>query len=77
MWDTRSIIVRFRRQRGNTNLPGEQKNLKKVRDELTIDKEEEQNNIKDNEMKKKNEDFTGSEKLDSSVLNTSVIFFFV
>lgn len=23
MWDTRSIIVRFRRQRGNTCLPGE------------------------------------------------------
>lgn len=25
MWDTRSIIVRFRRQRGNTCLPGESK----------------------------------------------------
>ncbi|XP_011303716.1 uncharacterized protein Pof [Fopius arisanus] len=35
MWDTRSIIVRFRRQRGNTCLPGETKsNSKKVKDEL-------------------------------------------
>ncbi|XP_025602305.1 eukaryotic translation initiation factor 5B-like isoform X2 [Athalia rosae] len=34
MWDTRSIIVRFRRQRGNTCLPGEPKpNLKKVKEE--------------------------------------------
>ena len=33
MWDTRSIIVRFRRQRGNTCLPGEQKNLKKIKEE--------------------------------------------
>ena len=33
MWDTRSIIVRFRRQRGNTCLPGEQKNTKKVEKE--------------------------------------------
>ena len=36
MWDTRSIIVRFRRQRGNTCLPGEPKpNVKKVKEELT------------------------------------------
>ncbi|XP_015123840.1 uncharacterized protein LOC107045937 [Diachasma alloeum] len=35
MWDTRSIIVRFRRQRGNTCLPGETKNNpKKVKDEV-------------------------------------------
>lgn len=35
MWDTRSIIVRFRRQRGNTCLPGEPKNNpKKVKNEL-------------------------------------------
>ncbi|XP_063985089.1 uncharacterized protein LOC135166605 [Diachasmimorpha longicaudata] len=35
MWDTRSIIVRFRRQRGNTCLPGETKNnSKKVKDEV-------------------------------------------
>ncbi|OAD62900.1 Protein painting of fourth, partial [Eufriesea mexicana] len=34
MWDTRSIIVRFRRQRGNTCLPGEPKpNVKKVKEE--------------------------------------------
>lgn len=34
MWDTRSIIVRFRRQRGNTCLPGEPKpNIKKVKEE--------------------------------------------
>ncbi|XP_046747629.1 uncharacterized protein LOC124412067 isoform X2 [Diprion similis] len=34
MWDTRSIIVRFRRQRGNTCLPGEPKpNTKKVKEE--------------------------------------------
>lgn len=34
MWDTRSIIVRFRRQRGNTCLPGEPKNnAKKVKEE--------------------------------------------
>ncbi|XP_034942457.1 uncharacterized protein Pof [Chelonus insularis] len=34
MWDTRSIIVRFRRQRGNTCLPGESKNnAKKVKEE--------------------------------------------
>ncbi|XP_012273009.1 RNA polymerase II-associated factor 1 homolog isoform X2 [Orussus abietinus] len=36
MWDTRSIIVRFRRQRGNTCLPGEPKpNLKKAGDEAS------------------------------------------
>lgn len=35
MWDTRSIIVRFRRQRGNTCLPGEPKpNVKKVKEEV-------------------------------------------
>ncbi|XP_011504632.1 PREDICTED: myb-like protein X [Ceratosolen solmsi marchali] len=35
MWDTRSIIVRFRRQRGNTCLPGEPKsNPKKNKDEV-------------------------------------------
>lgn len=34
MWDTRSIIVRFRRQRGNTCLPGEPKpNVKKIKEE--------------------------------------------
>lgn len=34
MWDTRSIIVRFRRQRGNAGLPGEPKpNVKKVKAE--------------------------------------------
>jgi len=34
MWDTRSIIVRFRRQRGNACLPGEPKsNVKKVKEE--------------------------------------------
>ncbi|XP_003695726.1 reticulocyte-binding protein 2 isoform X1 [Apis florea] len=34
MWDTRSIIVRFRRQRGNTCLPGEPKpNVKKTKEE--------------------------------------------
>lgn len=34
MWDTRSIIVRFRRQRGNTCLPGEPKpNIKKTKEE--------------------------------------------
>lgn len=33
MWDTRSIIVRFRRNKGNTCLPGEQKiNAKKSKD---------------------------------------------
>ncbi|XP_057337423.1 uncharacterized protein LOC130675644 isoform X2 [Microplitis mediator] len=38
MWDTRSIIVRFRRQRGNTCLPGEPKNnAKKVKEELSDD----------------------------------------
>ena len=36
MWDTRSIIVRFRRQRGNTCLPGEPKaNPKKIKEETT------------------------------------------
>lgn len=36
MWDTRSIIVRFRRQRGNTCLPGEPKsNPKKNKDEVS------------------------------------------
>ncbi|KAJ8669055.1 hypothetical protein QAD02_000314 [Eretmocerus hayati] len=34
MWDTRSIIVRFRRQRGNTCLPGEQKSSPKKKDEV-------------------------------------------
>lgn len=41
MWDTRSIIVRFRRQRGNTCLPGEPKpNVKKVKEEFKKVKEE-------------------------------------
>lgn len=34
MWDTRSIIVRFRRQRGNTCLPGEPKSNPKKKDEV-------------------------------------------
>lgn len=41
MWDTRSIIVRFRRQRGNTCLPGEPKpNVKKVKEEFKKVKDE-------------------------------------
>lgn len=38
MWDTRSIIVRFKRQRGNACLPGEPKNTgnKRVKDELNV-----------------------------------------
>ena len=49
MWDTRSIIVRFRRQRGNTCLPGEPKpNVKKVKEEPNgnsqVTKEQKANN---------------------------------
>lgn len=48
MWDTRSIIVRFRRQRGNACLPGEPKpNVKKVKEESSnaAQVKKEQNNI--------------------------------
>lgn len=37
MWDTRSIIVRFLRQRGNTSLPGETKgNAKKTKENANL-----------------------------------------
>ena len=50
MWDTRSIIVRFRRQRGNACLPGEPKpNVKKVKEESSnaaqVKKEQSMNHI--------------------------------
>ncbi|XP_071858287.1 RNA binding domain-containing protein painting of fourth isoform X1 [Bombus fervidus] len=56
MWDTRSIIVRFRRQRGNTCLPGEPKpNIKKVKEEPNsnsqIKKEQKANHTEKNEAK--------------------------
>lgn len=56
MWDTRSIIVRFRRQRGNTCLPGEPKpNLKKVKEEpgtpSQVKKEQSLNSMQQNQTK--------------------------
>lgn len=50
MWDTRSIIVRFRRQRGNACLPGEPKpNVKKVKEESSnaaqVKKEQSANHV--------------------------------
>lgn len=56
MWDTRSIIVRFRRQRGNTCLPGEPKpNVKKVKEEPNsnsqIKKEQKANHTEKSEAK--------------------------
>ncbi|XP_076631369.1 RNA binding domain-containing protein painting of fourth [Colletes latitarsis] len=53
MWDTRSIIVRFRRQRGNTCLPGEPKpNVKKIKEEPNsnsqVKKEQKANNADKN-----------------------------
>lgn len=60
MWDTRSIIVRFRRQRGNTCLPGEPKpNVKKV-------KEESSNN---SQVKKEQKANSTDKKLDTDVEN--------
>lgn len=62
MWDTRSIIVRFRRQRGNTCLPGEPKpNIKKVKEEpnnvAQVKKEQNVNHIEPN-IRKLNEELS-------------------
>lgn len=48
MWDTRSIIVRFRRQRGNTCLPGEPKNNSKKNKEEVVTNEQGQKEQNDN-----------------------------
>lgn len=58
MWDTRSIIVRFRRQRGNTCLPGEPKpNVKKVKEEpnnaAQVKKEQKTNRVESKTNAKK------------------------
>lgn len=50
MWDTRSIIVRFRRQRGNTCLPGEPKpNVKRVKLEPTNATQAKEQKVNNNE----------------------------
>lgn len=62
MWDTRSIIVRFRRQRGNTCLPGEPKpNVKKVKEEPNNAEQ-----AKKEQKTNRTESKTNSKKEDSS-----------
>jgi len=61
MWDTRSIIVRFRRQRGNAGLPGEPKpNAKKVKAEPNnasqVKKEQNANHVESKSNSKKLKD---------------------
>ncbi|OXU25692.1 hypothetical protein TSAR_012611 [Trichomalopsis sarcophagae] len=57
MWDTRSIIVRFRRQRGNTCLPGEPKsNPKKNKDDVSAKIVSTSNNEKTNSEKTEDKD---------------------
>lgn len=57
MWDTRSIIVRFRRQRGNTCLPGEPKsNSKKVKEEPSdVNVKTEQSSCTNNQTSQNNQ----------------------
>ena len=70
MWDTRSIIVRFRRQRGNTCLPGEQKTSpKKIKEEtakasasITNDSKARENHSKE-VNDKSNQSFTNTNSL--------------
>ncbi|XP_015174223.1 PREDICTED: DNA-directed RNA polymerase II subunit RPB1-like isoform X2 [Polistes dominula] len=60
MWDTRSIIVRFRRQRGNTCLSGEPKlNVKKV-------EEEPSKTSKTKEQKENNNEKKSTQQLDTN-----------
>lgn len=57
MWDTRSIIVRFRRQRGNTCLPGEPKpNVKKVKEEPSNASQAKEQKVNNNEKKTTQQD---------------------
>ncbi|XP_024945896.1 APC membrane recruitment protein 1 isoform X2 [Cephus cinctus] len=73
MWDTRSIIVRFRRQRGNTCLPGESKpNLKRVKDEpgsVVHVKKEQQANCKEENKTKPAENVKSHSRLQTETNN--------
>ncbi|KAL7305789.1 hypothetical protein TKK_0002038 [Trichogramma kaykai] len=54
MWDTRSIIVRFRRQRGHTGLPGESKvSPKKLKDEASKNTDNSNSKLKASKEEKK------------------------
>ncbi|KAF7388128.1 hypothetical protein HZH66_010895 [Vespula vulgaris] len=62
MWDTRSIIVRFRRQRGNTCLPGEPKpNVKKVKEEPSNASQAKEQKVNNNEKKTTQQDSSNGE----------------
>ncbi|XP_072753569.1 uncharacterized protein Pof isoform X3 [Anoplolepis gracilipes] len=72
MWDTRSIIVRFRRQRGNACLPGEPKsNVKKVKEESSnaeqVKKEQNANHIEFKPNVKKLKDEVNQIKKDDKI----------
>ncbi|KAH0568257.1 uncharacterized protein LOC123268660 isoform X1 [Cotesia glomerata] len=69
MWDTRSIIVRFRRQRGNTCLPGEPKsNTKKVKEEPNnVNVKTEQSSCTNNQTSKNNHNNKTSEDIQQTI----------
>lgn len=64
MWDTRSIIVRFRRQRGNTCLPGEPKpNVKKIKEEPNNTSQAKEQKANNNEKQTTQQDTNGENRL--------------
>lgn len=74
MWDTRSIIVRFRRQRGNTCLPGETRSNPKKGSKDEPVKDAGAVNVKDKQTSEKSKNCkpTSEERLQSKSTEKSV-----